>query len=299
MFLEGYSLNDLVQEFNRWLIEEGRAPKTIESYVGDVNGFNVYLREKAVEEMQPLSRFSFVRYKQQLLDKQFAIATINKKINSLKVYNDFLLKNGYVKDSFIQLKRDQVKIASGSEHVVTALSEEEVEKLLFFLEDSKKVSQRNKLIAYLLLYTGVRVTELVSIKLTEIDVLAATLTVRGKGGKIREISLRQDVLQLIKSYQQEDRKESRFCESEYLLVSQRSRKLHRDAVRDWLAKISEELGMKLHPHLFRHTFATRLLRKGVDLTTVSKLTGHSTVNMTAKFYIQTTRQEKQNAVDKL
>ncbi|MBG9550260.1 tyrosine-type recombinase/integrase [Cytobacillus firmus] len=292
-------MNDLVQEFKRCLTEEGRASKTIESYVGDVNGFNIYLKEKAVEELQPLSRFSFVRYKQQLLDKQFAIATINKKINSLKVYNDFLLKNGYVEDSFIQLKRDQVKIASGSEHVVTALSEEEVEKLLFFLEDSKKVSQRNKLIAYLLLYTGVRVTELVNIKLTEIDVLAATLTVRGKGGKIREISLRQDVLQLIKSYQQEDRKESKFCESEYLLVSQRYRKLHRDAVRDWLAKISEELGMKLHPHLFRHTFATRLLRKGVDLTTVSKLTGHSTVNMTAKFYIQTTRQEKQNAVDKL
>ncbi|MGV3265856.1 tyrosine-type recombinase/integrase [Cytobacillus pseudoceanisediminis] len=292
-------MNDLVQEFKRWLTEEGRASKTIESYVGDVNGFNIYLKEKAVEELQPLSRFSFVRYKQQLLEKQFAIATINKKINSLKVYNDFLLKNGYVEDNYIQLKKDQVKIASGSEHVVTALSEEEVEKLLFFLEDSKKVSQRNKLIAYLLLYTGVRVTELVSIKLTEIDVLAATLTVRGKGGKIREISLRQDVLQLIKSYQQEDRKESKFCESEYLLVSQRSRKLHRDAVRDWLAKISEELGMKLHPHLFRHTFATRLLRKGVDLTTVSKLTGHSTVNMTAKFYIQTTRQEKQNAVDKL
>ena len=73
--------------------------------------------------------------------------------------------------------------------------------------------------------------------------------------------------------------------------------MHRDAVRDWLANVSEDIGFKLHPHLFRHTFATRLLRKGVDLTTVSKLTGHSTVNMTAKFYIQTTRQEKQDAVE--
>lgn len=289
----------IVNHFKEWLFEEGRAAKTIESYVGDIQLFQQYLVEKAFSPTEPLSRFSFVRYKEYLIDNEFAISTINKKINSLKVYNDFLQKNGIVSESYIQLKRDQVKIAAGSEHVVTALSEEEVEKLLFFLEDSKKVSQRNKLIAYLLLYTGVRVTELVSIKLTEIDVLAATLTVRGKGGKIREISLRQDVLQLIKSYQQEDRKESRFCDSEYLLVSQRSSKLHRDAVRDWLAKISEELGMKLHPHLFRHTFATRLLRKGVDLTTVSKLTGHSTVNMTAKFYIQTTRQEKQNAVDKL
>ncbi|MDR7235697.1 site-specific recombinase XerD [Neobacillus drentensis] len=75
--------------------------------------------------------------------------------------------------------------------------------------------------------------------------------------------------------------------------------MHRDAVRDWLAKISQELGIKLHPHLFRHTFCIRLLKKGVDLTTVSKLAGHSTVNMTARFYIQSTKQEKMDGVNLL
>lgn len=197
------------------------------------------------------------------------------------------------------MKRDRVQIAAGSERIVTALSEEQVEKLLFYLEDHTKVSQRNKLIAYLLLYTGVRVSELVSIKLSDIDYLASTLTVRGKGGKIREISLRQDVVHLIRTYVKEERLKSKFKDSEYLLLSQRAPKVHRDAVRDWLANVSKELGFKLHPHLFRHTFCTRLLKKGVDLTTVSKLAGHSTVNMTAKFYIQTTRQEKMDAVQLL
>jgi len=292
-------MNELVEGFEQWLFEEGRSAKTIESYVGDVRGFNKYLDEKAANEQQPLSRFSFVRYKQYLFDCHYAISTIQKKINSLKVYNDFLQKNGFVNDSYIQLKRDNVQVAAGSEHVVTALSEKEVEKLLFYLEDDTKVSYRNKLMAYLLLYTGVRVTELVNIKLSDIDLLTATLTVHGKGGKVREISLRQDVIQLIKQYQLCERKISRFSDSEYLLVSQRAKQLHRDAVRNWLSNISEEIGIHLHPHLFRHTFATRLLRKGVDLTTVSKLTGHSTVNMTAKFYIQTTREEKQIAVEKL
>lgn len=83
------------------------------------------------------------------------------------------------------------------------------------------------------------------------------------------------------------------------MISQRAEKMHRDAVRNWLANVSLELGFKLHPHLFRHTFCTRLLKKGVDLTTVSKLAGHSNVNMTAKFYIQTTKQEKMDAVNKL
>ena len=292
-------MQELLGAFKQWLTEEGKSPKTIESYVGDVEGFQKYLTEKAVDTSQPLSRFSFVRYKQHLLDNEYAIATINKKINSLKVYNDFLQKKGIVSESYIQLKRDRVQIAAGSEQIVTALSEEQVEKLLFYLEDHTKVSQRNKLIAYLLLYTGVRVSELVSIKLSDIDYLASTLTVRGKGGKIREISLRQDVVHLIRSYVKEERVKSKFKDSEYLLLSQRAPKVHRYAIRDWLANISKELGFKLHPHLFRHTFCTRLLKKGVDLTTVSKLAGHSTVNMTAKFYIQTTRQEKMDAVQLL
>lgn len=298
MLLGGIWMN-LIQNFEQWLFEEGRAPKTIESYTADIKGFQCYLEERAENDTVPLSRFSFVRYKQHLVDKQFAISTINKKVNSLKVYNDFLKQKGLVDSSYIQLKRDKIKIAEGSEHVVTALSDDEVEKLLFYVENNEKVSQRNKLIVYLLLYTGVRVSELIDIKLANIDLLASSLMIKGKGGKVREIPIRQDVCQLIKLYQKGERTQSRFHESTYLLVSQRAAKLHRDGVRDWLEKISKELGYKLHPHLFRHTFCTMLLKRGVDLTTVSKLAGHSTINMTAKFYIQTTRAEKQQAVELL
>lgn len=289
----------ILQAFEQWLFEEGRAEKTIESYVGDIKGFQKYLVERAVESNQLLSRFSFVRYKEYLLENNFAIATINKKINSLKVYNDFLQVKGLVSDSFIHIKRDRIKVADGSEHVVTALSDKEVEQLLYYLEDPMKVTTRNKLIGYLLLYTGVRVTELVNIKCKDVDFLDSTLIVRGKGGKVREISLRQDVVKLMQSYMEKERNQSKYHESEYLLLSQRSAKMHRDAVRDWLANVSKSVGFKLHPHLFRHTFCTRLLKKGVDLTTVSKLAGHSTVNMTTKFYIQTTREEKQSAVELL
>ncbi|WJQ10369.1 tyrosine-type recombinase/integrase [Geobacillus stearothermophilus] len=287
-----------IEKFERWLFAEGKAPKTIESYVNDVKGFHSYLQEK-LKGMPVLSRFSFVKYKEHLIKEGYAVSTINKKINSLKVYNDFLRTEGIVSESFIQLKRDRIKIADGSEESVDALTEEQVEKLLFYVEDRRKVTLRNKLIVYLLLYTGVRVSELVGIQIADIDFLTSSLKVMGKGGKRREIGLRQDVLHLIRQYMKEERSGSVFSDSPYLLLSQRAGKMHRDAVRDWLAKISKELGFKLHPHLFRHTFCTRLLKKGVDLTTVSKLAGHSTVNMTAKYYIQTTRQEKLDAVQLL
>lgn len=289
----------LIRDFQQWLIEDGKSPRTVDSYCNDVKQFQLYLTEKATVEKQLLSRFSFVRYKQHQMERKLAISTINKAINSLKVYNDFLEDKGLVQENFIQLKRDRIQIATGSEHVVTSLSEEEVEQLLFYVENQSKVSQRNKLIAYLLLYTGVRVSELIHIKREDIDLLTASLIVRGKGNRVREISLRQDVIALVNNYIKGERANSKFGGSEFLLVSQRSPKLHRDAVRDWLSIISKDIGFKLHPHLFRHTFCTRLLNKGVDITTVSKLAGHANVNMTIKYYINITREQKRDAVDKL
>ncbi|QOV10427.1 tyrosine-type recombinase/integrase [Viridibacillus arvi] len=288
-----------IEGFRTWLIEEGKAAKTVESYSSDIRKFEAYRKDKALNEGQLLTRFLFVRYNQYLQEQGFAISTINKKINSLKVYNDYLQKSGYVSENYISLKKDKIVIANGSEHIVTALSEEEVERFLFFLEDRKKVSYRNRLIGYLLLYTGVRVSELVSIQLDQITMMPPSIQIKGKGGKIREISLRKDVVTCMEEYIHKQRIKSKYSNSPYLLVSQRKEYMHRDAVRSWLASVSEELHIHLHPHLFRHTFATRLLRKGVDITTVSKLTGHANVNMTAKYYIQTSREEKQSAVDKL
>lgn len=285
----------IIDGFRQWLTEEGKAPSTVASYVNDVKKFDIYRKQRSTDEAY-LTRFLFVRYKQYLEENSFAISTINKKVNSLKVYNDFLLRQNLVDEVFINLKKDKVSIASGSEKAITALDEIQVEQFLFHLESE---SERNKLIGYLLLYTGVRVSELVHIKLDDIDILARILTVRGKGGKIREISLRQDVLEALMNYQKGERACSKFTHSNYVLVSQRAERLHRDAVRGWIKKVGEQLGFPLHPHLFRHTFCTRLLRRGVDLTTVSKIAGHSSVNMTVKYYIQTSREEKQSAVDML
>jgi integrase/recombinase XerD len=121
-----------IDEFKQWLFTEGKAAKTIESYVNDVKGFQLYLQEK-LNDVPVLSRFSFVRYKEHLMKEGYAVSTINKKINSLKVYNDFLRTKGIVSESFIQLKRDRIKIAAGSEDSVDVLSEEQVEKLLFYV----------------------------------------------------------------------------------------------------------------------------------------------------------------------
>ncbi|MGG3925105.1 site-specific integrase [Metabacillus fastidiosus] len=82
-----------VDHFSNWLFAEGKATKTIESYVNDVKGFQSYLQEK-LKDKSVLSRFSFVRYKEHLIKEDCPASTINKRINSLKVYNDFLITKG-------------------------------------------------------------------------------------------------------------------------------------------------------------------------------------------------------------
>lgn len=286
----------VISRFHDWLVEEGKSVSTIASYIGDVKKFNEFLAEKDVDVEMLLSRFLFTSYLKHLEQRKAAISTINKIINSLKVYNDFLYQMGLVEGVFISIKKDKVKIASGSEAEVSILTDVQIETFLFHLE---KESQRNKLIGYILLYTGIRVSELIQIQLTDIDQLTSQLTIKGKGGKIRNIPLRKDVLEILQSYLHGDRKKSKFNSSNYLLVSQRAEKMHRDAVRRWLEQVGKHLGFHIHPHMLRHTFCTRLLQNGVDITTVSKLAGHANLNMTVKYYINTSKEEKKNAVEKL
>lgn len=287
----------VIAAFKQWLMEDGRAHATIQSYINDVQKFNEYLLEKGCDSEVLMSRFYFTSYLKQLQKDSMKVNTINKKITSLKVYNDWLKMNGYVEDVYIRIKKDKIRIAAGSEDEVSILTDEQVEQFLFHLE---KESQRNKCIGYLLLYTGVRVTELVDIQMADIDRLAAQLNVKGKGGKYRQIPLRKDVLQIIEQYLQNERIiNPKSVDSPYLLVSQRAPKMHRDAVRRWLEQVGAHLGYHIHPHMLRHTFCTRLLKNGVDIATVSKLAGHANLNTTINHYINISKAEKKDAVDRL
>jgi len=210
-----------------------------------------------------------------------------------------LPEQGLSDERAVTLKRDRIKVAAGSEAEVDVFSEREVSQLLFFAEDRSRCSLRNQLILFLLLYTGVRVSELCCIRLTDVDYLTSSIRVTGKGGKYREIPLRPNVAETIRQYVRSDRQASKHRESEFLLVSQRAKRLHRDAVGTMLEGIGLTLGIKAYPHKFRHTFCTMLLQKGVPLTTVSKLAGHQYVQTTSTYYISTSRQDKMQAVNLL
>jgi len=296
---EEITMIQIVEQFKTYLMEDGKSPRTIESYIGDVTGLLTYLETMGVEFDGSLKRFFVTSYKNHLIEKNYQPNTINKNVNSLQSFNNFLVQKGIMNEVVVNLKKDRVQIALGSEQQVEVYSEKQIVRILFYSQNHKKVTLRDKMIFQLLIYTGVRVSELCDIKLKHIDFLTCHLKIVGKGGKIREIPLKLEVVEVIKEYLVE-RAASTFADSEYLVLGQRGA-LQRDAINTILEKYTKELGLgiKLKPHTFRHTFCTRLVSKGVPLTTVSKLAGHSSVETTVKFYINSSKEDKMNAVNLL
>lgn len=288
-------MDRIVDMFKQYLVDEGKANGTIKAYVRDVRLFYAYLDEREVEYKNVyMKRFYFTSYIRHLKNAEKKFSTINTKMASLKVFNDWLFKMKFVDKVYINLRKDKIRTEIGSEKQVVVLTDEELEKFLFYLEKEK---QREKVWGYLLVYTGIRASEMMNIKLTDIDPLFSVLTIVGKQGKLREVPLRSEVLEVIEQYIKGDRAKNRFSGSEYLFISQRASRVDRATLGKWLESVSDRLHIHLHPHKFRHTFCTLLLKRGVDLTVVSKLVGHSSINLTMRYYIHITKEEKREAVE--
>lgn len=137
-------------------------------------------------------------------------------------------------------------------------------------------------------------SELCGIQLSDLGYLTNTLRVTGKGvASTEEIPLRPDLVDPIKEYIRSERQANKHKDNPYLLLSQRAEKLHKDAVNTLLEGLVRQLGFKLYPHKFRHTFCSRLLKRGVPLTTVSKFAGHTHIQTAAHYYINSSRQDKE------
>lgn len=131
-----------IKEFGSHLREEGKAEKTIQSYSGDTMGFLTYLKSKELSFDGILNRFTVNSYKSHLIKENYQPTTINKKLNSILSFNDFLIHEDIMEDKVVDLGRDRIKIAKGSEKPVEVYSEETVESLLFHMENVKHIRDK-------------------------------------------------------------------------------------------------------------------------------------------------------------
>lgn len=292
---------DSIHEFESYLLADGKAPKTVSSYVSDIRAFHKYLSELGVNDVKRITRAHITGFKNLMLKQEYKPATINKAINSLNAYTNYLIEQNMIPAQvpLVKSRQDRVKVSSDCQHNVEVFNEDDLNTILRYVDTPGNLNCRDSLIVYFLLYTGCRVSELCSVKIKDMNLLSGSLQIFGKGGKLREVPLRFDLVEMIQTYIKTDRSTGNFSSSEYLFVSQRADRLNRDTVNKVLNKIGEATDFHIFPHKLRHQFCSKLVAAGVPLTTVSRLAGHADPATTAEYYVNTSRQEKENAVNLL
>ena len=113
----------IVQRFAELLTEDGKRPKTIQSYTGDISGFLAYLHQMGVDFSGEMKRFHVTSYRNRLVENGYQASTINKKINSLQAFNRYLVDQGLTTETVVDLRKDRVKVASGSEKQVEVFTQ--------------------------------------------------------------------------------------------------------------------------------------------------------------------------------
>lgn len=273
-------------------LEKNFSPLTVRDYRTDLLGFFTFLQVEGVEDLTQVEYIHARLYVTRLYEEKKARTTISRKISSIRSFFKFLNREFDLDDSAFQAlyhPKKEVRLPH-------FFYEEELSKLFEANEGSDPKSLRNMAILELLYATGIRVSELTTIELKDIDFSLNILRVMGKGRKERYVPFGHFAAEAIGNYLTDSRpKLIKGLKHEGLFVNMRGDALTARGVRYILNEMMKrtELHTTIHPHMLRHTFATHLLNNGADLRTVQELLGHSSLSST-QVYTHVTKEHLRN-----
>jgi len=286
-------MNKNINEFIVYLeYEKGYSNKTIISYEKDLELFNVFLKENKITKAEEITYNIIRKYLSFLHDKNYTSTSISRKISTLRTFFKYALKQKYIKTNPITLISNPKK----EKKLPKYLKYEEIERLLNCIDTSTKEGIRNKLIIELLYSTGIRVSELVNIKLKDIKIKEKQITILGKGNKERIVLFGNEAKKILGQYINTYRDEFKGnVSNQYLLISKKGKPLSTNKIELIVKEVLKQSALKLNisPHTLRHTFATHLLDSGADLKSVQELLGHENLKTTA-IYTHVTNERLKN-----
>lgn len=270
-------MDKLIDEFLEYLdIEKNYSDYTIINYHDDLNKYRDYLKCEGIDIKD--SNYGVIRgFIAYLYNKKEATKTIIRNISSLRSFYKFLMRNNYIKENPMLL----ISNPKQDKKLPHYLTYEEIELLLKVTDKDNPYDIRDNLIIELLYSTGIRVGELVNIKLNDIDFNEESIKVFGKGRKMRIVYFGKICKDKLKKYINVRNTISN-GNNDYLLLNKRGNKLSDRGVRTIFENIIKfnHLDISFSPHTLRHTYATHMLNDGADVRSVQELLGHSSISTT-------------------
>jgi integrase/recombinase XerC len=276
-------MSDPMENFSRYLkAERGYSAHTVSSYDSDLRQFQEYLSDKglgdfaaSLERITPEIIRTFLG---ELIQHGISKRSVERKLAALRAFFRYLVRTG-------SIEHDPTSTLSGPKkeaRLPQYLRAEEISSALLSIPSDSVSGCRDKAIIDLFYATGMRLSELTTLNVADLDVSGGQVKVSGKGGKERILPVGRNTLQTLNRYLERRGEFTPDSEEKALFLSTRGKRISRRSVQAlvsrWLRLISEK--EHLSPHILRHSFATHLLDRGADLQAVKELLGHSSLSTT-------------------
>jgi integrase/recombinase XerC len=277
-----------IKEFTDYLVAEKNAsPHTLKSYLNDIFQFKDFLKESGHDgessKIDSIDRLAIRSYLGFLYDKKFSASTMRRKLSTLSSFFRFLCREGYIQSNVVK----SVPAPKMENKLPSFLSVDEMFRLIDLPNGEGFLVVRDRAIMELFYSTGVRISELVSLKIEDIDRTAKMVKVLGKGGKERLLPFGKKCGEALDKYEKarSDKIISTKENCEYLFLNHRGKGITTRGVRKIIEKYvtTGNFPGKVSPHSIRHSFATHLLEGGADLRSIQELLGHSSLSTTQKY----------------
>jgi integrase/recombinase XerD len=286
---------ELLQTYIEYLsVEKGLSKNTLLSYARDIQKLFEFFEGQGIDETK-IEEKDLIKFVHAQSRVGLSARSLARLISSLKSYYSFLLLEGVLSTNpTANLSAPKIWFS-----LPKFLTVKEVEQLLEQPDENDARGCRDRAMLELLYATGLRVSELVALKIKDVNLESGFLICLGKGGKERIVPLGNSASQAVRKYLSDARFKLWKKESDSLFLTSRGKAFTRQGFWKMLKQYGQQAGLdqKVSPHILRHTFATHLLERGADLRSVQLMLGHSQIT-TTQIYTHVTRRHLRQVYDR-
>ena len=274
-------MKNMINEFLEFILKQKNySYNTYKNYEIDINEFEIFLNKYGINYLD--IDYEFIKkYLMFLYEKKLSRSSVARKLSSLRSFYKYLFNNNLINSNpfnYVATPKKEKKLPK-------YLGVEELESIFSIPDINTPLGQRDRLILEVLYATGIRVSELINIKILDIDFYNMEIRILGKGNKERIVNFGEYCLDAINMFLNDGRKkilEKHNKNCDYLIINEKGNKITTRGVQKLIDNIVKKACLKKHvsPHMLRHSFATHLLNEGCDIKTVQELLGHESLETT-------------------